>query len=422
MKRKIFITLALFLILFIGNIYSQHSIKILTGIVKPVKEKIQGFLGSYHPYNGDIYGGFGWKGGQSIQEAFSFGENAVISEASYSGYTFKENIINNCVKWNINKLYGMLAGISEKGVVNQPGDTALYSPYSHDPGMIQGAHRFSELSKIYPQIRGIIIDDFFYNYPKTLTLEDLRDIKDALLGKRIDKNGNVVHSSKATTPNLKLYIVVYSTQINTIDPKVLSLINGVSFWIYNQSVLYQNFNNYIKLIKKDYPGKEIIPGVYVYNSGYKYASPESIRYITDQSINLYKKGEVNGLLVFSPVWFSKGIISRDEWEKLALPRFLDSVYYPYLGEAESKIVDQGTGKPIENVIVTISRNVNNEKQIVAQKSTNDFGYFKFGALAGRKRSTLYKIRLNKPNYKTKVIYTKIKAGENVVLPDIKIKK
>ena len=32
--------------------------------------------------------------------------------------------------------------------------------------MIQGAHRFSELSKRCPQIAGVIIDDFFNDFPK----------------------------------------------------------------------------------------------------------------------------------------------------------------------------------------------------------------------------------------------------------------
>jgi len=105
-----------------------------------------------------------------------------------------------------------------------------------------------------------------------------------------------------------------------------------------------------------------------------------------------------------------------------LPRFLDSVYYPYLGEAEGKIINKITGNPVGNAIVTVSRNVNSRKQIVAQKSTNSSGYFKFGAWAGRKSSELYQIKFTKPNYKTKVIYAEIKAGEKIVLPDIKIKK
>jgi len=422
MFKKVIIALLFCLVIFNYNVFSKNSIKIVKGTVKPYKERIQGFIGSYHPYKGVIYGGFGWKDGELLQKAFNFGENAIISRNKYSKYTFKENVINDCVKWNVNKVYGSLAGVSEKGAVNQPGDTLLCEPVTNFPGMIQGAHRFSELSKIYPQVRGIILDDFYSNYPKTLSLKELREIKDALLGKRMDTNGNVDHYSKATTPNLKLYIVVYTVppQMYHINPEVLRLIDGVSLWMANQNKSYKKFDSYIKIIKKNYPGKTIFPGIYVYNNKSKFLSPESIRYLANRTIDLYNKGEVNGLLVFSPVWFSKGIISKDEWMKLALPRFLDSVYYPYLGEAEGKVTDKRTGKPIDNLIVTVSRNINKKNKIVAKKLTNNLGEYNFGAWAGKNNSGIYEIRFSKHLYKLKTIYVKLVAGHEVVLPEIKV--
>ncbi len=422
MIKKILIAFLFYLVIFNCSIFPKNSVKTVKGTIKPYKERIQGFIGSYHPYKGVIYGGFGWKDGELVQRAFNFGENAIISRNEYSKYTFRENVINNCEKWNVNKVYGSLAGVSEKGAVNQPDDTLLWQPVSNFPGMIQGAHRFSELSKIYPQIRGVIIDDFYSNYPKTLSIKQLREIKDALLGKHIDANGNVDHNSKATTPNLKLYIVVYTVppQMYHINPEVLKLIDGVSLWPANQNESYKKFDSDIKIIKKNYPGKTIFPGVYVYNNKAKYLSPESIRYLVNRTIDLYNKGEVNGLLVFSPVWFSKDMISKDEWMKLALPRFLDSVYYPYLGEAEGKVIDRRTGKPIEKMIITVSRTVNKKNFIVAKKLTNNLGEYNFGAWADKNNSGIYEIRFEKPLYKTKTIYVKLIAGHEVVLPDIKI--
>jgi len=67
--------------------------------------KFQGFLGTYHPYRGTAYGGAGWQDGDLMQLAFSFGENAIISQASYNGYTFEENIDNSCRNWDVNKVW-----------------------------------------------------------------------------------------------------------------------------------------------------------------------------------------------------------------------------------------------------------------------------------------------------------------------------
>ena len=48
---------------------------------KTAARKFQGFIGSYHPFKGTVYAGDGWVEGESIQQAFNFGENAIISQA-----------------------------------------------------------------------------------------------------------------------------------------------------------------------------------------------------------------------------------------------------------------------------------------------------------------------------------------------------
>ena len=154
--------------------------------------KLQGFLGTYHPFKGTAYGGAdGWTEGELMQTAFNFGANAIISRAAYNAYTFTENVQNNCHEWDVNKLYGIITPPTEMGAVNQPGDLDLMKPFRAEPGMIQGAHRFSELSKSCPQLSGVIIDDFFNDYPKLLTAENVRDIREALRGKTVDANGKV---------------------------------------------------------------------------------------------------------------------------------------------------------------------------------------------------------------------------------------
>src|SRR5688572_14621683 len=168
MKKRFRIILMLFLFLGGENIL----------VPAQLPSKFQGFLGSYHPYKGTAYGDDGWQEGELLQKAFNFGENAVISQSAYNGYTFAENIENNCKNWDVNKLYGILRPPTEKGLVNQPEDIDLYKPFQTEPGMIQGARRFSEISKRCPQLSGVVIDDFYNDYPKLLTAENLRDIKD----------------------------------------------------------------------------------------------------------------------------------------------------------------------------------------------------------------------------------------------------
>jgi hypothetical protein len=145
-----------------------------------------------------------------IQHAFNFGQNAILVKGSHAGYTFEQNINNSCSEWDVNKVYGILLPPSESGVVSQPKDLEILRPFEKEPGMIQGMHRFSELSKRCPQIDGVIIDDLYNDFPKKITVDDLRDMKAALSGKQIDERGKVDHASPATTPHLKLYFVFMS--------------------------------------------------------------------------------------------------------------------------------------------------------------------------------------------------------------------
>lgn len=122
-----------------------------------------------------------------MQHSFNFGQNAILVKGSHLGYTLEENITNSCREWDVNKVYGIVLPPSEFGAVNQPKDSDLLKPFEKEPGMIQAAHRFSELSKRCPQIAGVIIDDFFNDFPKKMSLEDLRDMKDAYWEKRLTK-------------------------------------------------------------------------------------------------------------------------------------------------------------------------------------------------------------------------------------------
>lgn len=390
---------------------------------KKAPKKFQGFLGSYHPYKGTAFGGDGWTEGELIQNAFDFGENAMVSQPSYNGYTFAENVENNCHNWNINKLYGMLTPPSEHGVINQPADTDMMHPLvGKAPGMIQGAHRFSEMSKNCPQLTGVIIDDFFNDYPKAVTADNLHDIKDALLGRRIDANGNVDRKSPATTPNLKLYIVVYNHQLDRVDDTVLKFVDGVNFWVWKQTENYKNYDSYIDTIRKTFPGKDVISGVYIFNSA-QTPPAESIRYILDHAIDLYDQGKINGLLVFSAIWLSRERSTRERWNDLALPEFLGREYYPFLGEGRGRVINAKTKKPIDHAIVSVYRFAGGMPLLVARKFTDANGEFDFGAWVAKdkKGKAKFEVKVAGPNGAKSNSFVTLRSGKNVKLSNIAVK-
>jgi hypothetical protein len=383
--------------------------------------KIQGFLGAYHPFKGTVYGSDGWTEGELIQHAFSFGENAIISQASYNGYTFEENVNYSCREWDVNKVYGILRPPSEQGAVNQPGDADLFKPYATLPGMIQGAHRFSELAKRCPQISGVIMDDFYNDYPSRLSGEKLRDIKDALRGKRVDEKGNVDHSSSATTPHLKLYAVLYNHQLDRVDKTVLGLIDGVSFWVWKQNEAYAQFDDYIATIEKTYPNKDIIAGVYVFNG--EVMSSAGVHHIIERAVDLYAQGRISSLLIFSAIWMSREKISRERWEELALPRTLDSVYYPFLGAGTGRVVDAKTGKPVKDALISVTRVTGAKGLLVARKLARDDGEYSFGAWAGHAggKMIVYEIQAAKPSYNSRSIRVRLRVGETLRLADVRLR-
>ena len=385
-------------------------------------KKFQGFLGTYHPFKGTAYGGDGRTEGETMQTAFAFGDNAIISHAKYNGYTFEENVENNCRAWDVNKLYGILLPPSEQGVVNQPKDTELMKP-SSKPGMIQGAKRFSEISKRCPQLSGVLIDDIYHNYPKTLTAENLLDIKDALLGKTVDENGNVDHSSPATTPHLKLYGVIYNHQLDRLDKTIFDLLDGVNFWIWQQNENYQKFDEFLETVRKTYPNKEILAGVYIFNSK-QTPTPESIHYLLEHAVEQYKKGNVNSLFLFSAIWLSREKITPERWRELALPKLLNRIYYPFLGEGKGRVVDAKTKKPIANALVTVTRNVSGKSLLVAGKFTDEHGQFSFGGWAGKDKKEIvrYQIKIESDSFKSQMINVKLRAGESVNFADVRLKR
>ncbi|HEU4479179.1 MAG TPA: carboxypeptidase-like regulatory domain-containing protein [Pyrinomonadaceae bacterium] len=394
-----------------------------TPVAQTPSTKFKGFLGTYHPVKGTAYGGPGWTEGVLMQHAFNFGQNAILVKGSHLGYTFEENISNSCSEWDVNRMYGILLPPSEFGAVNQPKDSDLLKPFEKQPGMIQGAHRFSELSKRCPQIAGVIIDDFFNDFPKEMTLEDLRDLKDALLGKTIDAEGNVDNSSTPTTPDLKLYIVVYEHHLDRqVDPQALKLLDGVCFWMWKQTEHYKHFDDYMTTVNRLYPGKEVISGVYVRHSREVPVVP-SVHHIMERAIDLYAKGRINGLLIFSAIWLSREETKPERWSELALPQFLGRLYYPFLGEGKGRVVDARTRKPIKGALVSVSRIADGKLLPATRKLTNERGEYHFGGWAGndKKSRVDYEIRIENVSFKTHTMRVNLRANQSVNFADARLR-
>jgi hypothetical protein len=79
----------------------------------------------------------------------------------------------HCRTRDINALYGLLTPPSEGGTFNNSNDTDAWNPVPHNPagpkgkpGLLQGAARWSLLARTAcPQIAGVVVDDFWSNYP-----------------------------------------------------------------------------------------------------------------------------------------------------------------------------------------------------------------------------------------------------------------
>jgi hypothetical protein len=382
----------------------------------------QGFIGLYHPFRGKVYAGTGVYDDEDLYHAYRFGVNGILNAPWYGEYLFKENIETHCQEFDTNLVYGIILPPSERGVPNNPKDTLLWEPDS-STGMIQGAARFSKLSWIFPQIRGVIIDDFWANYyANTITLEDMKNIKGALLGKKMMPDGTVDLESRPTTPDLQLFIVTYGGELRRPpDKDIIDLIDGVNFWLYDQEDSYNKFDLYLSALEAHYPNKELITGVYLRNGDYGDMSNQSISYLIDQGIQLYEKGLSSGILLFSGYWLVKNYISEERSQQIGLPDIFYSKYYPYLGEINCQVVDDETSRPLQGVKIKIYLNMAG-KITAAGKTTNERGTFRFSGYAGRSGGVSYDFRAEKDGYNPYNGSFTIEANKAINLPSVNLKR
>lgn len=382
----------------------------------------QGFIGVYHPFKGKVYAGTGICEDEDLYQAYHFGVNGIINDPSYGAYDFRENIEKHCQEFDTNLVYGIIRPPSERGVVNNPNDTKLWEPASPS-GMIQAAARFSKLSSIFPQIRGVIIDDFWANYyGNSFTLEDMKNIKGALAGKKMLPDGSVDLESRPTTPDLQLFIVTYGGELRiSPDKDIMDLIDGVNFWLYDQEDSYNKFDLYLNALETYYPNEELITGVYIHNGDYGDMSNQSISYLIDKGIQLYGKGLSSGILLFSGYWLVKDYISEERSQMIGLSDIFHSKYYPYLGEIYCQVMDDETMRPLQGVKIKIYFNMAG-KITAAGKTTNEQGMFRFSGYAGRSGGVSYSFTAEKEGYNPYNGSFTMESNKAINLPSVNLKR
>lgn len=212
------------------------------------------------------------------------------------------------------------------------------------PGIIQGALRFSRLARIHGQIYGINIDDL-----GGLDTAAVHDVRDALKGKYVDGNGVVHHDTPETTPQLKLFVVIYSGHV--LPAQFVPLVDGINLWIYNQNGFYQNIDTYVTSFRSSDPGKEINCGIYAYNSDYHWMTPASIRFMYRHLLDRYDDDDINGIMLFAGHWIVIPNIPRAQWDNDHIPALLDASTIPAWDRAAGRVYQAG-GQPAESVFVS----------------------------------------------------------------------
>jgi len=378
-------------------------------------KKINGFLGVYHTSTGFIYSDTTGADSVPMQNEFKFGELAFPNQSIDNGFGFISNI-DSCINWNSNKIIGIIQPTTEGGVYNQPNDTLLFSPYDikNEPGMVQGGQRFSKLSQLYGPFCGVIIDDWNSD---TLIAHQVRD---AVQGKYVDENGNVHYESIATTPYNKLYAVMYDTWLNTSSVQFL---DGVSYWYFkNQNCCYTQLDSDILQLRAYWPKRDILIGIYIKNSYLGWTDPNSVHYMLQHSLNSYDNGDINGITFFAGIDLVKSIMPLNQWKAFALPMWLDSLYFPYLGEAGGKIYDCDSNKFLTEVFVRVycKGRISGDTLMRSRQKSDSTGEFHFGLWAGNRNtdSTYYWAIAEKAGYDNDTIGFWVKRNQYTSIPNL----
>jgi hypothetical protein len=379
--------------------------------------KITGPLSVYHVSPGYCYNDSAGTDSILVQSQFKFGELAFSNQSIDNGFGFVPEI-DSCVSWRPNRIFGIIQPPTEHGVYNQTADTALYAPYPqlNGPGMIQGGQRFSQLSQLYGGFSGVILDD--WNGDTGIT----HQVRDAVRGKYVDAAGNVCSECTAATPYNKLITVLYGTGPN---PAALPVMDGLFYSLFSgQNCCYTNLDNDINTLRTNWPHKEIMFCIFIDNTNLGWTDPVGVHYLLAHALDRYDDGDINAVNFFAGVFLDKNYMSLSLWDSLALPHWLDSLYFPYLGVGQGNIYDCNTRNLLTgaNVHVYCKGKVSGDTLLRSNQKTDANGYYQFGLWAGNRNtdSTYYWIIAEKAGYITDTVGFWIKRNDTTNIPRISL--
>jgi|GEM_PF-1811061 len=381
-----------------------------------VSTKITGPLGIYDVVSGYCYSDSTAIDSTLIQSEYRFGVPCIGNQGTYMGFSFNA-AVDSCVQWNCNRVFGIIQPPTEDGVNNQLADTSLYSPYLHadGPGMIQGGQRFSRLSQLYGGFSGVIMDD--WNGDTSIT----RQVRDAVLGKPVDANGNINSAAGVTTPYNKLIAVIYTT--NAV-PDAMPVIDGVVYSLFQtQNCCYTSIDSDINVLRANFANKEITIAIFLQNSFLGWADPVSIQYMLAHTLDRYDDGDINGVTLFAGIFLLKDKLPLSLSDSLALPHWLDSLYFPYLGQGQGSVSDcNGFALQGASVHVFCKGRVSGDTLIRSYQMTDTNGNYQFGLWAGNRNtdSSFYWLIADAPGYITDTIGFWIKRNEVTAIPNVSL--
>jgi type IX secretion system substrate protein len=241
-------------------------------------------------------------------------------------------------------------------------------------------------------------------------------------GKYVDAEGNVYSQSEATTPNNKLYCVIYSTAP---IPDAMPYIDGVQFYqVVNQTCCLGILDSNITALRANFPGKEIQIGIYLKNSGTGWLGPTGVRYTLAHALDRYDDGDINGVTLFAGVFLITENIPLSIYNGFNLPHWLDSLYYPYLGAGHGKLYDCTTGSVLTDAFVRVycKGRVSGDTLFRSRQKTDANGQYHFGLWAGNRNtdSTYYWFIAEKEGYLTDTVGFWIKRGDTTVVPSLSL--
>ena len=254
-----------------------------------------------------------------------------------------------------------------------------------------------------------------------LSLEHMRNIKAALMGKTILPNSTVDHSSPATTPHLRLAVVTYQEQIAKVETPLVEqgIVDGISFWISGPSQKHSSaqLTSLVgELRTKLPPSVPIFTGGYITYSSIGWMEPEPFYDLLSQSVALYDANVIQGFYTFAGSVLQS--MNASLWQTWDLPGNLRKEYFPYLGKACVTVMatgEDGTELQLSDAIATVvfgSTHVTRKKVRAAAAAAAAAGgcSFAFGGWTGKVRQLPHTVTVVADGFETAVAQVQLTAG------------